>query len=1198
MSLASYLAEKYLNKETIKKKRNKKNDETIHIVDTDLTGWTEVKSDRKKIQKISEAEKARETLKNAQKDLQIAFKKGDRSSWQKVENGDDIEQELLNPQDTPVVVMLEGQEENILSENKEFEGPLMSSGMQAGLRTAKQVTNDLKRQKDRERAIFQTADPQLTGKNSETIYRDASGRRVDMELIMMEKKRQKAKEEAMKKLEFEMSQGEVQKREKLEKKRDMEAIKHMPFSRSIDDPELNRMLKEKQRWNDPAAAFLTKKSTTTKPVYKGYYSANRFGIAPGYRWDGVDRGNGFEKAWFAYQSEKKVREAQAYAWSTEDITLRPNLNKKFTGEPMKIYFSWIDQPHIYDSLSKLSIACTISFVNTLLHLLQFSFSKGNSGFFMNSLSFDSEFTYNPDRLVSTFYTTKAPHLHMNQHSSSLIYTPVSSPSFNILPGSAQFYMEHPAYNIHGNTLTLSSECSSELLHPENLSFHLSESIHSLLGDELRDLSGQNKIWDEQIISTDIVPVPNSSFDDKPAALSSTRNAYQTSFDISDYILHSSYETNEKSPQSFQLTTSPGSTTVSEFAPITPPSSAEELNYFDYMLPHVQPMSILNQRWLTDTECSNNNNNNNNNNRIGETHVDPSRLYVSQISQSNSSMDKHVDERDLESSKIGNNEMKCRKRGGKISEKVFSNITGIRNNKENLHEYQEKSDILTRKNQKVKKSSFKRHNEARYMENPEDCSKPKRGRVPKEQRQKLLEMSTSTISGTNFLVGLGILLHDSRYGRKMDAFFHDKLISGDKEIENNINLPPQGIFLTKTKISRRKYNQNYSLRGEDSAEKFFTCEIIGCQKKFRRSEHLKRHIRSLHTGEKPFGYGRKFYSTERSPSSKKGLYGGFILGATLLGCGYYYYKNGAESFKLLISGKTIQKDYHKVYREIAELMNSDEIEDYDDGSLGPILVRLGWHSSGTYNKENNKGGSNGATMRFEPESKHAANAGLHVARDALEKIKERNSWISYSDLWTLASVCAIQEMSGPTIPWRPGRVDGNQTQCPPDGLLPDASKEQRHLRDIFYRMGFNDQEIVALSGAHALGQCHTDRSGYTGHWTFSPTVFTNDYYKLLLSEKWDQKKWDGPKQYEDKTKSLMMLPTDISLIKDNEFRKYVELYAKDEKKFFEDFSKAFCKLLELGVPHFDQDYIIFKPLFIRMIFLYNLKIIYYFKIAKT
>ena len=97
------------------------------------------------------------------------------------------------------------------------------------------------------------------------------------------------------------------------------------------------------------------------------------------------------------------------------------------------------------------------------------------------------------------------------------------------------------------------------------------------------------------------------------------------------------------------------------------------------------------------------------------------------------------------------------------------------------------------------------------------------------------------------------------------------------------------------------------------------------------------------------------------------------------------------------------------------------------------------------------------------------------------------------------------MQGPIIPWRPGRRDRDVAMCTPDGRLPDASKEQDHLRAIFGRMGFDDREIVALSGAHALGRCHTDRSGYEGPWTFSPTVLTNAYYDLLLNTKWDWRK---------------------------------------------------------------------------------------------
>jgi len=205
-----------------------------------------------------------------------------------------------------------------------------------------------------------------------------------------------------------------------------------------------------------------------------------------------------------------------------------------------------------------------------------------------------------------------------------------------------------------------------------------------------------------------------------------------------------------------------------------------------------------------------------------------------------------------------------------------------------------------------------------------------------------------------------------------------------------------------------------------------------------------------------------------------------------------------------TAKAASRDYQKVYNAIAQRLI--EMDEYDDGSYGPVLVRLAWHASGTFDKETGTGGSNGATMRFPPEGDHGANAGLRAARDFLEPVKEQFPWIHYSDLWILAGICAFQEMQGPTIPWRPGRSDRDVSFCTPDGRLPDGSKEHDHLRAIFYRMGFDDREIVALSGAHALGRCHTDRSGFDGPWTFSPTTLTNDYYKLLLEEKWSYRKW--------------------------------------------------------------------------------------------
>jgi cytochrome c peroxidase len=76
---------------------------------------------------------------------------------------------------------------------------------------------------------------------------------------------------------------------------------------------------------------------------------------------------------------------------------------------------------------------------------------------------------------------------------------------------------------------------------------------------------------------------------------------------------------------------------------------------------------------------------------------------------------------------------------------------------------------------------------------------------------------------------------------------------------------------------------------------------------------------------------------------------------------------------------------------------------------------------------------------------------------------------------------------------------------------------------------------------------------------------------LVEERWSPKvthngkPWTGPDQYEDATGKLMMLPSDMALLADPEFKKYVELYAKDETRFFKDFASAFAKLLELGVP---------------------------------
>ncbi|XP_006652305.1 probable L-ascorbate peroxidase 7, chloroplastic [Oryza brachyantha] len=237
---------------------------------------------------------------------------------------------------------------------------------------------------------------------------------------------------------------------------------------------------------------------------------------------------------------------------------------------------------------------------------------------------------------------------------------------------------------------------------------------------------------------------------------------------------------------------------------------------------------------------------------------------------------------------------------------------------------------------------------------------------------------------------------------------------------------------------------------------------------------------------------------------------------------------------------------------------------------PILVRLGWHDAGTYDKNikewPQRGGANGS-LRFDVELKHGANAGLVNALKLVQPIKDKYPNISYADLFQLASATAIEEAGGPKIPMTYGRVDvTGPEQCPPEGKLPDAgpSAPADHLRGVFYRMGLDDKEIVVLSGAHTLGRSRPERSGwgkpetkYTKNgpgapggqsWTAEWLKFDNSYFKEI-KEKRDQ--------------DLLVLPTDAALFEDPTFKVYAEKYAEDQEVFFKDYAGAHAKLSNLG-----------------------------------
>ncbi|CAA6663222.1 unnamed protein product [Spirodela intermedia] len=226
------------------------------------------------------------------------------------------------------------------------------------------------------------------------------------------------------------------------------------------------------------------------------------------------------------------------------------------------------------------------------------------------------------------------------------------------------------------------------------------------------------------------------------------------------------------------------------------------------------------------------------------------------------------------------------------------------------------------------------------------------------------------------------------------------------------------------------------------------------------------------------------------------------------------------------------------------------------NCAPIM--LPWHDAGTYDVNTKTGGPNGS-IRHEEEYKHGANAGLKIAIDLCETVKVKHPRITYADLYQLAGVVAVEVTGGPTIDFVPGRRVGNAilsstNQCfrflciPREGRLPDAKQGAAHLRDIFYRMGLSDKDIVALSGGHTLGRAHPERSGFDGPWTREPLKFDNSYFVELIQAD---------------NEGLLKLPTDKALMEDSEFARYVKLYAKDEDAFFKDYAESHKKLSELG-----------------------------------
>jgi len=263
------------------------------------------------------------------------------------------------------------------------------------------------------------------------------------------------------------------------------------------------------------------------------------------------------------------------------------------------------------------------------------------------------------------------------------------------------------------------------------------------------------------------------------------------------------------------------------------------------------------------------------------------------------------------------------------------------------------------------------------------------------------------------------------------------------------------------------------------------------------------------------------------------------------------------------------DYEAVKSDVLDILPDPEA---DSGSWGPLMVRLGWHCSGTYRVTDHIGGCNGARIRHSPEADWGSNTDVDLALQRLEPIYNRHQpGLSWADLIIIASTASLEEMGALPMPFCPGRTDvtaevaaQQSRNLNPEIYLDAESATAPELRESMKIMGFTDREMVVLNGGgHSVGQCHHFRSGFQGPWTPNPTTLSNDFFQVLLERTWVETEvpQTGRHQLQDQESgTLTMLFSDLLFRNDDRFRAIVEEYAQDNDLFLEDFRDAWIKLV--------------------------------------
>ncbi|ELU06842.1 hypothetical protein CAPTEDRAFT_228530, partial [Capitella teleta] len=201
-------------------------------------------------------------------------------------------------------------------------------GAKAGLQSAKAMKHEAKKLKQKEEDAFAQMDDTILGKGAQTIQRDKSGKKRDM-LMEAEMEREKLAKEAAKQAKYKQW-GKGLKQAEFQQNALDDALHESskPLARYKDDQDLDAMLKAQERDGDPMLQFMRKKKAKQKkakgdperPRYRGPEGPpNRFGIMPGYRWDGVNRSIGFEAKLFNKRVESSTNKELAYKWSSYDL---------------------------------------------------------------------------------------------------------------------------------------------------------------------------------------------------------------------------------------------------------------------------------------------------------------------------------------------------------------------------------------------------------------------------------------------------------------------------------------------------------------------------------------------------------------------------------------------------------------------------------------------------------------------------------------------------------------------------------------------------------------------------------------------------------------------------------------------------------------------------------------------------------------